>query len=285
MAIRLIAMDLDGTLLNSQSQVPEENARAIDEAAARGIEIVIVTGRRYHSARLIVEGLPCELHLIVNNGALIKSKEGETHQRFLLPAATARRVLEATPEFRSSAAVVFDRPRENQVILEAVDWDDPFRGGYFRRSREFIAQVSPLTDCLNGHTGGVPPDDPIQVMFVGPCQPIYEVREKLQQLDFVDEYTLAFTEYLTRDISVLDVLRRGVSKGVALAEWARRHGFRREEVMAIGDNWNDREMLEFAGLPIVMGNSVDILKSQGWKITLSNDENGVAEAIRRYALT
>jgi 5-amino-6-(5-phospho-D-ribitylamino)uracil phosphatase len=284
-AIKLIAMDLDGTLLNSESQVPAENARAVAEAAARGIEIVIVTGRRYHSARLIVESLPCELHLIVNNGSLIKSKQGETHQRFLLPAAIARRVLDATPEFRSSAAVVFDRPRENQVILETVDWDDPFRGGYFRRSREFIAQVSPLTDCLNGQTPhGAPPEDPIQVTFVGPCQPICDARLKLQQLDFADQYTLAFTEYLTRDISVLDVLRRGVSKGSALARWARRLGIRREQVMAIGDNWNDRDMLEFAGLPIVMGNCVDVLKSHGWTVTLSNDENGLAEAIRKYAL-
>ena len=275
-------MDLDGTLLNSKSQIPEENARAVVEAAERGIEIVIVTGRRYHSARLIVEGLACELHLIVNNGALIKTKEGETHQRFLLPAATARRVLEATPEFRSSASVVFDRPKENQVILETIDWDDPFRGGYFRRSREFVAQVAPLTDCLNGKHA--PAEDPIQVMFVGLCEPVREVREKLQGLDFAGEYTLAFTEYLTRDISVLDVLRHGVSKGVALARWAKRLGIRREEVMAIGDNWNDRDMLEFAGLPIVMGNCVDILKTQGWTVTLSNDENGLAEAIRKYAL-
>jgi 5-amino-6-(5-phospho-D-ribitylamino)uracil phosphatase len=282
-AIKLIAMDLDGTLLNSESKVPEENARAIAEAAARGIEILIVTGRRYHSARLIVDTLPCELHLIVNNGALIKSKEGETHQRFLLPAGTARRVLEATPEFRSSASVVFDRPRENQVILETVDWDDPFRGGYFRRSREFVAHVSPLTDCLNGRNGA-PPDDPIQVMFVGLCQTVRDAREKLQQLDFADQYMLSFTEYLTRDISVLDVLRQGVSKGAALAEWTRRRGIRREEVMAIGDNWNDRDMLEFAGLPIVMGNSVDILKTQGWTLTLTNDENGLAAAIRKYAL-
>ena len=276
-------MDLDGTLLNSKSQIPEENARAVVEAAERGIEIVIVTGRRYHSARLIVEGLACELHLIVNNGALIKTKEGETHQRFLLPATTARRVLEATPEFRSSASVVFDRPKENQVILETIDWDDPFRGGYFRRSREFVAQVAPLTDCLNGKHGA-PAEDPIQVMFVGLCGPIRDVREKLQNLDIADEYTLAFTEYLTRDISVLDVLRHGVSKGVALAQWAERLGIKREEVMAIGDNWNDRDMLEFAGLPIVMGNCVDILKSQGWTVTLSNDENGLAEAIRKHAL-
>jgi hypothetical protein len=82
----------------------------------------------------------------------------------------------------------------------------------------------------------------------------------------------------------LDVLKRGVSKGAALAEWTKRRGIAREELMALGDNWNDREMLEFAGLPIVMGNAVLELKTRGWAVTLTNDENGVADAIRKYAL-
>ena len=277
MAIRLIAMDIDGTLLDSRGQVPEENARTVGEAASRGIEIVLVTGRRFDFARPIADALPCDLHLIVNNGALIKSKDGETHQRLLLPSATARRVLEAMPEFRDIAAVVFDRPRERQVIMERVDWDDPQRGGYFRRNRAFIAEVEPLVDCLNG-------EDPIQVMYTGPCEPMRQIMRRLEVLPMAGEFTLALTEYSARDFSLLDVLRLGVTKGVALGEWARRRGMPREEVMAIGDNWNDREMLEFAGRPVVMGNSVPELKSLGWAITGSNDENGLAQAIRTYAL-
>jgi 5-amino-6-(5-phospho-D-ribitylamino)uracil phosphatase len=279
--IRLIALDIDGTLLDSNSQVTPENAQAVAEAASRGIEILLVTGRRYHSARLIAQSLPCDLHLICNNGSLIKSKDGVTHLRHLLSAATARRVLEATPEFRSCAAVVFDRPRENQVILEQVDFDDPFRGGYFRRSREFIAQVSPLTDCL---TGPAPVENPIQVMFVGACAPMRRAMQLLKSQDFSREFALSLTEYEPRQLSILDVLNPRVSKGVALAEWARRRGIAREDVMAIGDNWNDRDMLEFAGLPVVMGNAVAELKSLGHPVTLSNDQNGVAEAIRGYAL-
>jgi hypothetical protein len=257
--------------------VPEENARTVGEAASRGIEIVLVTGRRFDFARPIADALPCDLHLIVNNGALIKSKDGETHQRLLLPSATARRVLEAMPEFRDIAAVVFDRPRERQVIMERVDWDDPQRGGYFRRNRAFIAEVEPLVDCLNG-------EDPIQVMYTGPCEPMRQIMRRLEALPMAGEFTLALTEYSARDFSLLDVLRLGVTKGVALGEWARRRGIPREEVMAIGDNWNDREMLEFAGRPVVMGNSVPELKSLGWAITGSNDENGLAQAIRAYAL-
>lgn len=277
MAIKLIAMDIDGTLLDGHAQVPEKNAQAVAEAAARGIEIVLVTGRRFDFARPIADALPCDLHLIVSNGALIKSKSGETHQQLLLPNQTARRVIESTEAYRANAAVIFDRPMERQVILEKVEWDDPLRGGYFRKNRGYIAEVSPLVNCLNG-------EDPIQVMFTGGCQPIRKAMRELAALPIAADFTLALTEYEQRDFSILDVLRPGVTKGVALKEWARRRGIAREEIMALGDNWNDREMLEFAGLPVLMGNSVAELKSLGWAVTSSNDECGVAEAINTYVL-
>jgi Cof subfamily protein (haloacid dehalogenase superfamily) len=270
-------MDIDGTLLNSKSQVSAANSLAIVEAVARGIEIVLVTGRRFDFALPIAQALPCDLHMIVNNGALAKSRDGTTHLRHLLSAETARRVLESTSEFRANAAVVFDRPNTRQVILEKVDWDDPFRGGYFRRNREYIAEMAPLVSCLNG-------EDPIQVMYTGQCLPMRAAMKTLAALPFAGEFTLALTEYESRDLSILDVLPRGVTKGNTLKEWVRRRGIPSESVMAIGDNWNDREMLEFAGCPVVMGNSVAELKSLGWPITLSNDEDGLAAAIYRYAL-
>lgn len=270
-------MDIDGTLLDSKSQVSAANSLAIVEAVARGIEIVLVTGRRFDFALPIAQALPCDLHMIVNNGALAKSRDGTTHLRHLLSAETARQVLESTPEFRANAAVVFDRPNTRQVILEKVDWDDPFRGGYFRRNREYIAEMAPLVSCLNG-------EDPIQVMYTGQCLPMRAAMKSLAALPFVGEFTLALTEYESRDLSILDVLPRGVTKGNTLKEWVRRRGIPSESVMAIGDNWNDREMLEFAGCPVVMGNSVAELKSLGWPITLSNDEDGLAAAIYRYAL-
>ena len=271
-------MDIDGTLLDSKSQVSAANSRAIVEAAARGIEIVLVTGRRFDFALPVAQALPCDLHMIVNNGALAKSRDGTTYLRHLLASETARQVLESTPEFRANAAVVFDRPSASQVILEKVDWNDPFRGGYFRRNREYIAEMVPLVSCLNG-------ENPIQVMYTGQCAPMRAAMKSLAALPFAGEFTLALTEYESRDLSILDVLAHGVTKGNTLKEWAGRRGIRPENVMAIGDNWNDREMLEFAGCPVVMGNSVAELKSLGWPITLSNDEDGLAAAIYRYALS
>lgn len=275
MPIRLIAMDIDGTLLDSRHELPAANREAIAEAHARGIEIMLVTGRRFDFAKLISEQLPCELTLVVNNGALIKSKAGETHLRHLLPRTLAREVLAATADFRSGAAVVFDRVRERQLVFERIDWKDPVSGGYYQRNREFIAECVPLEESLD--------EDPIQVMFVGSVARMRAAHLALKSMPRVNDFSTALTEYEQRDLSILDVIERGCSKGAALAEWARRRGIRREEIMAIGDNWNDRDMLEFAGLPVLMANSTAELKALGWTVTLSNDEAGVAAAIRAHA--
>jgi Cof subfamily protein (haloacid dehalogenase superfamily) len=275
--IKLIAIDLDGTLLDKEGRLPAKNAQAISEAAARGIEITIVTGRRFNSARRIAGQLPCEVHLIASNGAIVKSLVGETHYRRLLPRATARQVIEATPEFRLSAGVIFDRPREAQVVFERVDWESPFVGPYLRRHRNEVAEVNPLTVCLDV-------EDPVEVLFLGERQAIRRAQKTLEALPIAADYTLAMTEYEERNLLMLDVLGPGITKGSTLQQWAARRGISRDEVMAIGDNCNDREMLEFAGLPIVMGNGVEELKSLGWRITLSNDACGVAHAIRTHVL-
>ncbi len=276
MAIRLIGIDIDGTLLNSEWQIPEANHRAIVVAVERGIEVALVTGRRFQFALPVANRIPCPLTMIVNNGALVKSKQGETFLRTLLGREAARKVLAATAEFRASATVVFDRARENQVVFERMDWDHPSRSAYWERNREFIGRVTPLESCLT--------EDPIQVMFSGAVREMREVAARLESLGAPREFHYTLTEYESRDLSLVDVLHAEVSKGSALKRWAERCGYPREAVMAIGDNINDREMLEFAGLPVVMGNSVAELKRNGWRVTESNDDAGVASAIERYAL-
>ena len=276
MPVRLIALDIDGTLLDDRAQLPEINRKAVADAAARGIEIALVTGRRYDFALPIAKKFPCPLTMIVNNGAMVRSNSGVMHLVHQLSCDTSRRVLTAMHEFRDLASVCFDRPRENQLIFERIDWDDPLRRGYFERNREFIAEVSPILDCLT--------EDPIQIMFTGHVRQMREVEKALAQLPFSSEYSLAVTLYDSRDFGLVDVISPGCSKGATLAKWVAGRGWSREDVMAIGDNLNDLEMLEYAGLPIVMGNSVPELKSLGWYETLTNDQGGVAAAIEAFAL-
>jgi Cof subfamily protein (haloacid dehalogenase superfamily) len=275
-AIRLIALDIDGTLLDSAWNLPAANRDAVAEAVRRGIEVVLVTGRRFDFARPISAQLGCPITMIVNNGAVVKSNDGETRLRNLLPVSVARSVIAATPEFVDGTAVVFDRPRENQVIFERLDWEDPMRRGYYERNKEYISFCSPLEACLT--------EDPIQVMYSGPVATVRAAESTLRAMPGANQFAVAITEYESRNFSLADVVHPSVSKGATLAQWAAIQGYAREEVMAIGDNLNDQEMLEFAGVPVVMGNSVAALKQSGWRETLSNDEAGVAAAICAYAL-
>jgi Cof subfamily protein (haloacid dehalogenase superfamily) len=277
MPVRLIALDIDGTLLNSRFSVSERNRAAIAEATSRGIEVALVTGRRYDFALPVAQQIDSPLTMIVNNGALVRTKQGHTHVRHLLPRETALRVLQATQVWRSSASVVFDRPRANQVIVETIDLEDGIRGAYYKYNLPFLAETRPLESCLDG-------EDPIQVMLAGPVQAMQEAERALRAVQFSEEFSLAVTAYEARNFSMIDILNPRISKGVTLAEWAALRGVAREEILAIGDNHNDKEMLSFAGIPVVMENAVPELKARGWHVTQTNDEDGVAAAIERFVL-
>jgi Cof subfamily protein (haloacid dehalogenase superfamily) len=277
MPVKLIALDIDGTLLNSRWEIPPANDAAIAEATRRGIEVALVTGRRYDFALPVAQGIASPLTLIVNNGALVRSKDGHTHLRHLLAKDTARQVLECTRAWRDGAAIVFDRPQANQVILETIDWDDQARGPYYVRNREFMAEAKPLESCLI--------EDPIQVMFTGTVAAMREAETILRNSPASQDFALAVTLYEKKDFSMIDVIHPSVSKGSTLEEWAVLRGYAREEILAVGDNHNDMEMLSYAGIPVVMENGVAALKTRGWHVTSSNDEDGVAAAIERFALT
>jgi Cof subfamily protein (haloacid dehalogenase superfamily) len=275
--IRLIALDVDGTLLDSRWQVPEVNRAAIREATARGIEVALVTGRRFDFARPVIDQIDSPLTLIVSGGAVVKTRDGRTLVHHLLPREIAREVLDDTRPHRSATALVFDRPRAAQVVHEGLGTDDPHRQAYFDRNVDFIQEVRPLEDALT--------EDPIQVMFSGRFLQMRSIVETLRERPVSARISIALTEYESRDFSIVDVNRLGSTKGAAIEQLAAARGIDRCEIMAVGDNLNDLEMLRAAGLPVVMGNAVGALKQLGWPVTLSNDEGGVAAAIRRYALT
>lgn len=273
--IRLIAIDLDGTLLDSQGQVPARNQQALAEVQKLGIEVVLVTGRRFEFARQATADVPGDPVLIVSNGAVIRRRQGDPLFRQTLPAAVARRVLAAAQPFRQYAALVFDRDSGGQVVFEHLDWSDPSRRNYLERNRPFLRVCTPLEAALT--------EDPIQVMFAGPLDKLGTLRTLLESSGGRD-FTLAVTEYPARNFAILDVLAPGCSKGAALRLWTTMRGLEPHEVMAIGDNFNDREMLEFAGLAVVMQNAPEELKATGWAVTLSNDQAGVAAALDRFVL-
>jgi Cof subfamily protein (haloacid dehalogenase superfamily) len=272
--IRLIGIDVDGTLLDTRGQVPQANIDAIHDAVNAGIHVALVTGRSYPFARPIADPLPDAITLIVSNGAVERAMDGSRVAQRLLDRTIARAVLDATRPFRESAALVFDRDADRQVMFETMDWEHPGRKAYWARNQSLIAQSVPLEDALV--------EDPIQVMFNGGVEAMRSLYCVLRS--DASPFAVSLTEYVHRDFSLIDVTAPGATKGRALAWRAEQLGLPREVVMAVGDNFNDLEMLEFAGLPVVMANSVEGLKERGWVITGDNDSAGLAEAIRRHAL-
>jgi Cof subfamily protein (haloacid dehalogenase superfamily) len=281
--IRLLAVDIDGTLLDSRGRIPAAHRDALMASVQRGVELALVTGRSFHFTRPVVDDLALPVTLVVNNGALVKGRDGVTELRHLLDKDVARRLLEETQAFEDSVAVIFERPpgdAERQVVFERMDWTHPNRRGYFEKNRPFIAEAGgPLRDVLI--------EDPIQLMFNGSVGPMRELVAALAASRLAEQFAVAVTEYEHRDFSLIDVNGAGCSKGATLARWADRRGLTRNEVMAAGDNLNDVEMLAFAGTSIVMGNASNALLQRSdpkWHRVASNDECGLAQAIRTHVL-
>lgn len=271
--IRLIGIDIDGTLLDGSGVVSKSNQQAIEKVVALGVHVALVTGRTYSFARPIANHLPPEITLIVSNGAVERSITGKTLARRLLPRQVAQRVLRSMQKYRQAAALIFDRDDARQLLFESMDWDNPNRKGYWARNKSLIDQCTPLEDALT--------EDPIQVMFNGS---VADMRLLVSSLEGGADFAVALTEYKERDFCLVDITAPSATKGHAL-KWRAEHlGLKRDEIMAIGDNLNDLDMLEFAGLPVVMGNAVQSLKERGWFITGSHEQSGVATALNQFVL-
>lgn len=271
--IRLLAADIDGTLLNPNFQISPADLEALRRVHNQGIEVILVTGRRHTFALPIARQLGFDLWLVSSNGAITRSLSGETFHRDLLPVATCRKLCAAMQEFRGNTVLTFDIEDKGAIVLEHMEELGESIQKWLEKNLQFIDFVIPVEKSLVR--------DPVQAMFCGRIARMHEARAALAQAGLEKEITVLRTEYPVRDLSIVDILNQGCSKGHALERWAAYRGIAREEVMAIGDNYNDIEMLAFAGRPFIMGNASEELRANGWEITSSNDQNGVATAIEK----
>jgi hypothetical protein len=267
--IRLIAVDIDGTLLNPQFQISEADLTSLRQAHAQGIEVILVTGRRHLFALPIAQQLGFDLWLISSNGAITRSLGGETFHRDLLPEQTCRNLCGAMQEFRGQTVLTFDKNGRGSIVLEHLRDLEASIQRWLEKNLEYIEFVVPIENALT--------TDPVQAMFCGPVERMQQAQRVLGSCGL--PITVLRTEYPGRDLSIVDVLNAGCSKGHALERWANHRAIARDEVMAIGDNYNDIEMLAFAGRPFIMGNASEELRGRGWTLTRSNAEGGVASAI------
>lgn len=267
--IRLIAVDIDGTLLNPQFQISPVDLAALRRAHERGIEVILVTGRRHSFALPIAQQLGFDLWLICCNGAVTRSLAGETFHRDLLPQATCRQLVGFMRAFRGQTVITFDVETKGAIVVEHLRELEGSIQRWLEKNLDYIEFVVPIENALT--------TDPIQAMFCGPVALMQRAVGVLESSGL--PITVLRTEYPGRDLSIVDVLNAGCSKGHALERWANYRGIAREQVMAVGDNYNDIEMLAFAGRPFIMGNASPELLGRGWTRTRSNADHGVAAAI------
>jgi Cof subfamily protein (haloacid dehalogenase superfamily) len=272
----LLAVDLDGTLFNSSRKVPEANLRALDKAASAGAKVAVVTGRRLPAALPSLRTLDIDPLLVFNSGALIKEGfDGPIMRRIFLSRTTSEQVLDLGRE-AGVAPIVHDGPNgEGHILIETPPTDNPSMDYYLENTKPPPRLVPDLTRALTR--------DPVQIGFASAVKAIRELGETIASR-LREKVKTARTEYPKRDFALLDVLAPEATKAAALAFLAKRYGIPRQRTIAIGDNWNDLEMLEAAGFAVLMSNAPDELLSLGFTLTGSNDEAGVAQAIEKYVL-
>jgi Cof subfamily protein (haloacid dehalogenase superfamily) len=275
MPIKLLALDIDGTLLTSRGELTARNQTAIARARRAGVQIVLLTGRRFGSAYQLLRELQFEVPLVSHNGALTKDTQTlETLDIYPLEVAVAHRVIQAARDFGTDVICCRDEVRgPGKMVVEGVSDQNVVLHRYLVKYRDDVVEVGDLLAAIA--------EAPIQLMFSGRCAQMTEFADVLQAA-MGDDIRLFQTRYPAADLTILDALSRRASKGDSLARVAEHGGFAREEVMAIGDNHNDLPMLHYAGLGVVMANAEPALKQLGFAETASNEESGVAAAIEHY---
>ncbi|HEX4036969.1 MAG TPA: HAD family hydrolase [Acidobacteriaceae bacterium] len=277
--IRMVVIDIDGTLLPAAgTAVSARNVRAVRAAKAAGMEIVIATGRRQAYAAPLLEplGLKPEAVVISSNGTVTRTLGGTPIDRFLLPRETARALAPALRPF-GTMVFTFDREGPGALVVESLEALHERVRMWVEANRPWIREVRPLERAFDEG------EEPVQGMVCGGVAGMRAAEAWLRSSELAPRVEMHRTEYPARDLTILDILPPGCSKGSALRRLAARRGLERDAILAMGDNWNDAEMLEFAGRAVVMGNGAPDLvataEERGWEIAAGNDEDGVAQVL------
>jgi hydroxymethylpyrimidine pyrophosphatase-like HAD family hydrolase len=301
--VRMIAVDLDGTLLGADGQVSARNLAAMRAAEESGVELVVATGRRHcYAMRQLRElGLNKDNALISSNGTVTRTIGATLIERNRLAGPTALWLCSHLGEFRNALVVTFDKvgpdgeDERGALVVEHLEELHSSIGRWVVANEPYIAQIVPIEKALPGPHSNIV-EAPIQMMVCGTVERMRRAEARLlehpgvlavgigqQERTRDAEVSLHRTEYLERDLSIVDILPAYCSKGSALARLSALRGIGMEEILAIGDNWNDVSMLEIAGQAVLMANAPEDLKqnaaAKGWIVGRRHDEDGVAAAI------
>lgn len=267
---RMVCVDLDGTLFGASGEVSVRNADALRSCLERGVRVYLVTGRPYCFTRYYARRISGEAGCICANGACVE--DGEYFRTHEISKAALESFIDALEESGSKA---FFKSLSRFYTHE--EYDERFL--YQHRTELFTDRIRLETyTCLSYPELKLRADNIQKVLaYDEDKRAMAALRERTEHMD-----GLNVSSY--NDMSI-DVTARGVDKGSGIREVCLRNGIKREEILAIGDSYNDLPMFEASGFSVAMGNAVRELKERADTVTGQNTENGVAQALERYILT
>jgi len=264
MKYKLMAVDVDGTLLDSKDNLTDETVRVVKQGIERGLVFAISTGRPIQSIIPIIDKLGLDLPFIAHNGALVIMGKSQKvlYERNLEPS-DAEKIFTMGDKYGASVVVWVD----NKSYANRFDERTRLYEGL---SRSKLSLVTDLSELLrNGATKVLWHDEP----------------------DSIEQYQKEVGKYLSGNVNYhitkpmfLEFVDRHASKAIALKKLAEHFSIKQDEIIAVGDSLNDISMIEFAGLGVAMANARDVVKEKAGYITLSNDEDGVAHVIKEFIL-
>lgn len=271
--IKMIGLDLDGTLLNENKELTAYTAEVLKKAISQGVHIVISTGRPITGVSKELLEFPGMRYVITSNGGrILDILEEKVLYEHPVPHETAEKVLSIVSEYEALREIYFDgQGYVQQDELDHIDYyvpKQPVRD-YIRRTRKPVSDVWEKMDQMQDK--GV---DKVHAIFAKP-EEVKAARKRLEKLDVVISGSIG---------SNLEMNAPGVHKGEGLLILGKLLGIERGEIMACGDGGNDLDMIRTVGLGVAMENAIDEVKAAADYITCSNEEDGVAKAIEKFVL-
>ena len=261
-SIKLVVLDVDGTLTNSSSHLTEANKEAILQCQEDGVGIVLATGKAQHSLRRIFDELRLEYPQIILSGSLVVDKNLKTIYKLPLQKDIYLSIIDDIYNADYSTTVA-----NEGGIFYYNKYVEPLK--YFTNSGEIIRQA-----------------DDLRADFI--ANDVLQITLPIPDSDPFDEFIRRKYSGVSRVVRggpyFLNVNNKSISKSNALQSILKFYGISREEVVAIGDGENDIELLSFAGIGIAMGNANEKVKSIADDVTLDNDHDGVAAVLNKYIL-
>lgn len=266
MAIKMLALDLDDTLLDSTQRISPQCLQVIRRARETGVLVTVATGRMFRSAAPYARELELDIPMIAYQGALVKTLLSDE-------------VFYYKTIHRDLAGEILELLQLRGVVHHMYCNDYLYMMEVPELARQYleIARIEPI--ITHDFEGVLRQHEATEIMVVAAQEELLLETEAEIRSRFGSQ--LHITSYRNR---FLEIMHRDATKGKALEVLSRHYGIERREVMAIGDSLNDLSMVEWAGIGVAMGNAEPEVKEAADFVTLSNDEEGVAEAIRRFVL-